>query len=213
MTDHDWNANYAAEELPWDTGHPDPALVEWVERRGSSSGHALEIGCGTGTNALWLATKGYDVLALDFAPLAIERARAKARAANAARCEFRVHDFLHSEPLAGPFDLVFDRGCFHIFEQPDDQVLFAQRVAALLAPGGLWLSLIGSTEGEAREMGPPRRCAREVVNALESSLEIVSLQSIEFRLDMLETAPKAWFCLSRRRDVPAQPSTRWADRA
>jgi SAM-dependent methyltransferase len=212
MTEHDWNANYAAEELPWDTGQPDPALVEWFEQRKSAPKRALEIGCGTGTNALWLAGKGCEVLALDLAPLAIERARAKARAANAARCELQVRDFVNGPPLEGAFDLVFDRGCFHVFDEPEVQARFAQRVAAVLAPGGHWLSLIGSTEGAPREMGPPRRSARDITNALEPNLELVDLRAMEFRLDALETPPKAWFCLSRRRDVPAQPSTRWADR-
>jgi hypothetical protein len=61
----------------------------------------------------------------------------------------------------------------------------------------LWLSLIGSTEGPPREFGPPRRSAREIVLAVE-------LRSAEFRGHDV----KAWFCLSRRRTIPAQPSTR-----
>jgi hypothetical protein len=73
-----------------------------------------------------------------------------------------------------------------------------------LEPGGFWLSLIGSTEGPPRESGPPRRSAREVTLAIEPALEIVELRSTEFR----GHDAKAWFCLSRRRTMPAAASTR-----
>jgi len=209
MTQHDWNAHYASDELPWDTGRAEPVLVEWLDQSRLAPGRALEIGCGTGTNALWLAAQGFDVLALDLSPLAIERARAKAQRGAVQRIEFRVHDFLVGEPVGSGFQLVFDRGCFHVFDAAQDQARFAQRVAALLAPGGLWLSLIGSTEGAPRESGPPRRSARDILNAVEPELELVSLRSFEFELMPGEAvAPKAWACTSRRRTQPAQPSTR-----
>ena len=88
-------------------------------------------------------------------------------------------------------------------DEPGERERFASRVAAALAPGGLCLSLIGSTEGPPREVGPPRRSAREVTLAIEPALEIVELRSAAFREDA-----KAWFCLSRKRTVPAQASTR-----
>ena len=103
-----------------------------------------------------------------------------------------------------PFHFVFDRGCFHVFDEPEERSRFAAHVAATLAPDGLWLSLIGSTEGPPREVGPPRRSAREVVLAIEPVLEIVELRSAAFR----GNDAKAWFCLSRQRTMPAQPSTR-----
>jgi hypothetical protein len=67
----------------------------------------------------------------------------------------------------------------------------------------LWLSLIGSTEGPPREVGPPRLSAREVTLAIEPAMEIIELRSAEFGgIDA-----KAWFCLSRQRTTPAQPCT------
>lgn len=119
-------------------------------------------------------------------------------------CRFAVWDILAAPPPDGSFQFVFDRGCFHVFDEPDERQRFAARVAAALAPGGLWLSLIGSTEGPPREVGPPRRSAVEVTLAIEPALEIVDLRSAEFR----DHNTKAWFCLSRRRRMPAQPSTR-----
>ncbi|MGC2399179.1 MAG: hypothetical protein WA510_05335 [Acidobacteriaceae bacterium] len=112
-------------------------------------------------------------------------------------------DFLAAPSSIGLFNFVFDRGCFHVFDEAGERQQFAARVAAALAPGGLWLSVIGSTEGSPREVGPPRRSAREVIAAIEPALEIVELRSAEFR----EHSVKAWFCLSRQRTAPTQPST------
>jgi len=202
-----WNDRYASGELPWDTGQPEPLLVEFVNsgavRSGAvKPGQALEIGAGTGTNAIWMAERGFDVLGVDISPLAVERAQAKMEG-RALRCRFAACDFLAAPPPGGPFQFVFDRGCFHVFDEPEERSIFAAQVAAALEPGGLWLSVIGSTEGPPREVGPPRRSALEVTLAVEPSLEIVELRSAEFHRDA-----KAWFCLSRRRTMPPQPSTR-----
>jgi SAM-dependent methyltransferase len=202
----DWNARYAEGNLPWDTGAPDEHLVATVRAGVVTPGRTLEVGCGTGTNALWLAAQGFDVLGVDLSPLAIEKSRAKAAAAGSG-CRFDVLDFLAAEPAGGPFDFVFDRGCFHVFDDAAVRAQFAARVAARLAPGGQWLSLIGSTEGPARDTGPPRRSAGEVLAALEPVVEVVELRSVYFEA-LLESPPKAWLCRTRRRDVPAQPSTR-----
>jgi SAM-dependent methyltransferase len=173
-----------------------------VEAGTIPAGRALEVGCGTGTNTLWLAAHGFEALGVDVSPLAIDRARAK-MGDGASR--FEVLDFLQ-DPPEGPFDFVFDRGCFHVFDAPEVRARFAALVASVLTPGGLWLSLIGSTEGAPRDTGPPRRSVRDIASAVEPVLEIVQLRSIQFDLD-LEMPPAAWLCLSRVRAVPAQPST------
>ena len=184
-------------------GQPEPLLLEFVCSGAVIPGPALEIGAGTGTNAIWMAERGFDVLGVDVSPLAVERARAKMEG-RALRCRFAALDFLAAPPPDGPFQFVFDRGCFHVFDEPAERQRFAAQVSAALAPGGLWLSLIGSTEGPPREVGPPRRSARDVTLAIEPALEIVELRSAEFR----GTNATAWFCLSRQRTMPSQPSTR-----
>jgi SAM-dependent methyltransferase len=178
-------------------------LVEFVTSGRVRPGPTLEIGAGTGTNAIWMAERGFDVLGVDVSPRAVERAHAKMEG-RGLRCRFAAADFLAAPPPHGPFQFVFDRGCFHVFDEPGERQRFAAQVAAALAPGGLWLSLVGSTEGPAREIGPPRRSAREIALAIEPALEIVELRSAEFR----SHGANAWFCLSRQRTTPAQPSTR-----
>jgi len=203
MPDSSWNDSYASgESLPWDTGTPDPLLVEAIESRAITPGRTLEIGCGTGTNAIFLAQHGFEVLGIDISEVAVEKARAKAQG----QCRFEVVDFLAAAPDGDRFEFVFDRGCFHVFDRAGERARFAKNVAAELTEHGLWLSLIGSTEGAPRDQGPPRRSARDVMNAIEPALEIVELRSTEF--GVCDQALKAWFCLSRKRAMAAQPSTR-----
>jgi SAM-dependent methyltransferase len=177
-------------------------LVELIETRAIAPGRTLEVGCGTGTNAIYLAEHGFEVVGVDVSPVAIENARARAHG----RCRFETVDFLSEAPPGAPFQFVFDRGCFHTFDEDHERVRFAENVARALSDGGVWLSLIGSTEGPAREGGPPRRNAREAINAIEPSLEILQFRSGEFGVRG-ETL-KAWVCLARKRTIGAQPSSR-----
>jgi methyl halide transferase len=211
MTKRDWDGHYATGELPWDTGVPEGHLVVAVDGGTIRPGRALEVGCGTGTNALWLATKGFDVVALDVSPLAIERANAKKAAAGepGERCRFLVADFLAEDVPGGPFEFVFDRGVFHTLDEAGEREQFVARVAAHLGDGGQWLSLIGSTEGGPRDTGPPRRTAREVMSAIEPVLEVVEFRATQFEaLPDQPVAPMVWLCRSRVRRVPAVPSSR-----
>ena len=169
-----WEQRYLDKDLPWDSGHPDPHLLAVVEAYGLNSGKALDIGCGTGTNAIWLAGAGFDVLGLDLSPTAIEQAKAKAAAAGSG-CRFLTTDFLVEDVPGGPFDLVYDRGCFHVFDEVDVRARFAARVAELLVPDGVWHSLIGSTDGPPREVGPPRRSLVELAAAVEPHFELLEL--------------------------------------
>ncbi len=205
MTHPDWNDRYMSGNLPWDTGAPDELLVGFVRADRVAPGSALEVGAGTGTNALWLAQQGFDVLGVDISPRAVDLARSKVSPAT--RLRFETHDFL-AQPPDGTFSFAFDRGCFHVFDEPEQRARFAANVAARLAPGGVWLSLIGSTEGPARDVGPPRRSARDVVAAIEPVLAIEELAAVTFSRTPGPAPAAAWRCVARKRDVSAQPSTR-----
>ncbi|MBN9615209.1 MAG: class I SAM-dependent methyltransferase [Acidobacteriales bacterium] len=175
-----WNESYAFRTVAWDTGQPEPLLVEFVTSGAVTPGPALEIGAGTGTNAIWMAERGFDVFGVDVSPLAVESAQAKIEGRTLS-CRFAVWDILAAPPPDGSFQFVFDRSYFHVFDEPGERQRLASQVAGALASGGLWLSLIGSTENPPREVGPPRRSAREVTLAIEPVLEIVELRSAEFR--------------------------------
>src|SRR5690349_23309462 len=101
MANPNWNERYAGGSTPWDSGKPDSNLVEAVQAGLVKPGRTLEVGCGTGTNALFLAQHGFDVLGVDISALAIEKARAKPAHPHA---RFEVLDFLKAKPAGAPFE-------------------------------------------------------------------------------------------------------------
>lgn len=192
-----WDQRYADDDLPWDSGTPDLHLRRVVEEQGIQPGRALEIGCGTGTNAIWLAEHGFQMTGMDISPKAIARAEAKVAAAGV-DCHLVAGDFLVDQVPGAPFDFVYDRGCFHVFDAFEERSRFASRLADLLVPQGLWHSLIGSTDGPPRDSGPPRRSATEIVAAVEPHFEILDLQSTRFDQGSHSHA-RAWVLMARRR--------------
>src|SRR5262245_7159572 len=108
MTEHtDWNDRYRDGNLPWDTGQPSSELERVLSRNAIQPCRALELGCGTGTNSVWLAEQGFEVTGVDLAPLAVERAVKRAQAARV-NVHFLVADVLQLPDLNGPFEFFFD---------------------------------------------------------------------------------------------------------
>ena len=190
---------YKEGTTPWDIGKPDFNLIQAVTTLPIHPCKALEIGCGTGDNAIWLAQQGYHVVGVDAAEIAIEKAEEKAATAKAT-CTFAVLDILKSHAEGAPFGFAFDRGCFHTVDTDEDRTTFAKQVHRHLADGGLWLSLVGNADEERVDEGPPRRTARDIVNAVEPHFEILSLVSSHFETKLPEP-PRAWVCLMRKRRV------------
>ena len=180
---------------PWDHGLVDTNLMQAVERFKISPGKALDIGCGTGDNAIWLAQHGFSVTGCDFSATAIETARAKP---TTERVGFLAVDFLADPIPDSPFSFIFDRGCFHSIKGNPDRKRFVQNAASILEKEGLWLSLIGNADTPRQDGGPPRMTAEEVVSLVEPQFEILSLESGFFGSDQTDP-PRAWICLMRGR--------------
>src|SRR5439155_1819341 len=104
---------------PWEIGRPQDDVVR-LEGRGGFKGKILDLGCGTGENALFLASKGYEVLGIDRVGAAIEKAKAKA-AERKIECAFQVADALELGKLKKTFDTVLDCALFHVFSDEDRQ--------------------------------------------------------------------------------------------
>lgn len=126
---------YLLRKPPWDTGISPPELLAHIA--GHPPGRALDLGCGTGTNAITLAQHGWQVTGVDFALPAIQSARLKARRARV-QVEFMAADVSRLENLHGPFDLVLDIGCFHTLDQAGKQ-RYVANLSRFLAPGGVFL--------------------------------------------------------------------------
>jgi cyclopropane fatty-acyl-phospholipid synthase-like methyltransferase len=126
---------YIFRRPPWDSGISPPELLEFIQH--TPAGRALDLGCGTGTNAITLAERGWQVFGIDFSGTAIRRARRKARTANLA-IQFFVDDVTHFSAVDGPFDLILDIGCFHALPA-DARAAYLDTISCLLAPGGTWL--------------------------------------------------------------------------
>jgi len=126
---------YFTRHTPWDTGISPPELIAFLEER--EPGSAIDLGCGTGTNALTMARYGWRVVGVDISFLAILMARLKARRAGLAAV-FKRADVVQLPGIAGPFDFALDIGCFHALTP----VVQSQYVASLLTrlhPGADYL--------------------------------------------------------------------------
>jgi len=184
---------------PWELGRADWNLVYQVSTLPIAPCKALEIGCGTGNNAIWLAQAHFAVVAVDASDIAIEKAKEKAEKSQVS-CGFFVQDFLSSHVPGAPFGFAFDRGCFHTADSDEERTKFAKQVHRHLVDRGLWLSLVGNADEKRVGQGPPRRTARQIVDAVEPYFEILSLVSGHFDSNLPEP-PRIWVCLLRKRQA------------
>jgi len=192
-----WQKRYLENDLPWDTGIADFNLKLIIEKFHIHPNKALDIGCGTGTNSIWLDSQGFNVLGLDLSTKAIEIAKEKAKAVHSSS-QFLCLDFLKDKVPGAPFKFAYDRGCFHGFDTAEERASFAAGIAGLLETGGLWHSLIGSLDGPAQTPGPPRRSALDITLAIEPYFEIVLLDTTVFEQDNPNSS-KAWLLVARKR--------------
>src|SRR5262249_45199227 len=114
LTGLPWDASYRDGPAPWDIGRSQPAVVR-LASAGRFSGGVLDAGCGTGENALHLASLGLSVLGVDVAETALAIAREKARA-RGIKVEFAAVDAFKLERLGRIFQTVLDCGLFHTFD-------------------------------------------------------------------------------------------------
>ena len=145
---------------PWDIDGPQPEIVRLADA-GAIQSVVLDVGCGTGENALYLAGRGYDVWGIDFIPRAIERARDKALQRGLG-VHFQVGDALQIDGLGRTFDTVIDSGLFHTFSD-EERSLFVRALARAVRPGGAAYLLCFSDQEPPGE--GPRRVSQEEIRA------------------------------------------------
>jgi methyl halide transferase len=196
LTHHDWDQHYVEGNLPWDSGVPSKELIRVLDEESIPPGRAVELGCGTGTNAIYLASRGFDVTGFDVAPAALAAARQKA-AQSSAKVNFVGADLCRFSLDVPPFDFVFDRGCYHAARQID-QPGFIKTLKRLTRPGTRFLLLAGNAN-EKGPPGPPLVTAAEICGELEPLFEIQFLREFRFEVPDPPEGFLAWSCLMTRR--------------
>ncbi len=131
---------------PWDSGISPPELLEFIQTH--PAGHAIDLGCGTGTNVVTLARAGWQVTGVDFASRAVHIARRKIKRSGIQANAF-VADVtrLSYDAL---FDLALDIGCFH---GVSERAAYLDTLVRMLKPGAHWL-MYGFFKPEAQASGP-----------------------------------------------------------
>lgn len=210
-----WDHAYSDGRAPWDIGAPQPAFVR-LAREGEVRSPVLDVGCGTGEQALMLAAAGYEVIGVDVAPSALDVGRRKA-AERGLAVDFREADALDLAALRRSFATAIDCGCFHTFDDAQ-RTRYVASLAAVLEDGGV-LHLLCFSELTPGQDGPRRVTQGELRAAFDHGWRVERIQPerFEVREDFPVERPHAWLArivrqaATRREDEVAQgralPST------
>ncbi len=191
-----WDASYLDGPAPWDVGGPQPAILR-LAGEGAFAGAVLDAGCGTGENALHVASLGLHVVGVDVAETALSIAREKA-AGRGMDADFVVGDALHLDRLGRVFETVLDSGLFHTFDS-DERRGYVASLASVTRRGGALYVLCFSDVGPDA-LGPHPVSQEELRAAFEHrggwSVASVSPDRIQTRFDA-QGAP-AWLAKIER---------------
>lgn len=165
----------------WDTSKVDTNLIRLFPK----ARHVLELGCGSGTNAVWMSDQNTSVTAVDISPDAIDLARQKSKIVN-----WRVLDILEQDIPYG-YDFIYDRGTFHMFLSGGLGPVIAEKIKNSLFKNGLWLSVI------VKEKHEDYYTINQIIQSIEPFFRIELIQPST--TETLDGDRGVWVILSRRR--------------
>jgi cyclopropane fatty-acyl-phospholipid synthase-like methyltransferase len=186
-----WDLMYLFKKTPWDTGITPPEIVAMIEGGKVSIGRALDLGCGTGTNAIYLAQQGFTVTAIDVSRRAVASAKHKTRSVQLTeRVRFERGDVTQLRKWVDPnsIDFAYDIGCFHSLKAEARQ-RYVSALTSVLKPGGVYM--LYAFEPQADRAGV----------ALD---EIAALFDPAYQLDAMRRGSdrnargSAWYTLTKR---------------
>lgn len=189
---------------PWDIPGPQPVIVA-QEAQGAIGPRVLDVGCGTGENALFLAARGHQVWGLDFVAIAIDRARVRATARKL-NVHFEVGNALELAGLPELFDTVIDCGLFHTFTD-EERPRYASSLSHVVRPGG-HVHILCFSDREPPGPGPRRITQDEIRETFrDEGWTVESIREARFQTtDHPDTqsftpgGPIAWHAIVRRDD-------------
>ncbi|MFQ6020708.1 MAG: class I SAM-dependent methyltransferase [Candidatus Aenigmatarchaeota archaeon] len=189
---------YKEGRIPWDLGKPYKQLVEFVKE--NKPCHVLDVGCGTGTDAIFLAQNGFKVTAIDISEEAIRIAKSKAEKAGV-KIDFRIGDALDMPFEDETFELVNDNGFFHLLDKPN-RALFVKEVSRIMKPKSKYLMKCFSDKEPSNAGIPyklPYRLSQETIRKYFSKkFKILYIKPI-----IIEGSQgrdhKGYFCLMERK--------------
>jgi SAM-dependent methyltransferase len=181
---------YEAGDVPWDEALPPPEVG--AVAASLPLGRALDLGCGYGRAAIYLAGLGWQVDGVDFVEQAVDVARRRAREAGVA-VRFFLAPVTELPFLSGPYDLVLDVGCLHALAD-EEMAAYAAELRRLLAPGGRYLLFARlRTSDEEHEEGPRGLVEATLYATLGPELR---LERVAYGATVVEQKvpwPSAWF--------------------
>jgi len=171
MRSEDWDRRYAERKLVW-SAEPNRFLV--AETQALPPGRALDLACGEGRSALWLAERGWRVTAVDYSGVALEKAQRLAER-RGVEVDWVLADLLDYEPEACAFDLVL---VLYLHVSGDERRRILARAAGAVAPGGTFL-LVGHDLSNLTEgWGGPSDASR-LYTAAEIAAELPGLEVVK----------------------------------
>jgi ubiquinone/menaquinone biosynthesis C-methylase UbiE len=186
-----WDVMYLFKKTPWDTGVTPPEIVALIESGKVPIGRALDLGCGTGTNAITLAQHGFTVTGIDVSRRAIAAAQRKTRSAQLTdRVRYERGDvtLMRRWVLGGSIDFAYDIGCFHNLKVEARQ-RYVAALTGVLKPGAMYMLYAFEPQTDGRGV------------ALD---EIAALFDAPYRLDGMRRGQdgsgrgSAWYTLMKR---------------
>ena len=194
--DRDWDARYLSGQMPWDSALVSRELKTVLDASNITPCRAIELGCGTGTNAVFLAQCGFQVTAVDCSAPALVQAREKAQQAGV-QVDWIEADVQHFGSHLEPFDFVFDRGCYHCCRRVDLAGYHAT-LKNVTRPGSRFLCLTGNAN-EQTEHGPPRVTEDEIRRELGALFDVEFIREFRFQDAGEIEGPLGWSCLLVRK--------------
>jgi ubiquinone/menaquinone biosynthesis C-methylase UbiE len=186
-----WDVMYLFKKTPWDTGITPPEIVALIDSGNVPIGRALDLGCGTGTNAITLAQHSFMVTAIDISRRAIAVAKRKTRSAQLTdRVRYERGDvtLMRRWVLGQSIDFAYDIGCFHNLKAEARQ-RYVAALTGVLKPGAMYMLYAFEPQADGRGV------------ALD---EIAALFDLAYRLDGMRQGSdrggrgSAWYTLIKR---------------